>query len=162
MFVPRDIDSYGGTFENELAVENPETEIGAEYDNRLHADVAQMTNTSDKWSVKFTTSAAAAATIAASGVTILSHYTSSATAKPVVAKTATGIYTLTFASTYTDELATVDSTSLFAARGFIMHATQFGHVQCVIAGAVITVYVVDLAGAATDLGGVATLCVEWK
>jgi len=162
MFVPRDIDSYGGLFEDEFPVQNPTTEQSADYAMRMHADVAQMTNTSDKWSVTFPTSSGGAATISAATVAILSHYTSSASAKPVVAKTATGIYTLTFASTYTDELATVDSTSLFAARGFVMHATQFGHVQCVVSGTTVTVYVVDLAGSASDLGGSVTVCVEMK
>ncbi len=154
MTTPRDIDSYGGAFVDESPVRNPTTQQSAAYANRLHEDVAQMTNTTVKFWVTFTpTLNAAPYTLSASGVLVRTHFGTGPTAKPTIDKTATGRYTMTFASTYTDGLDESEATSNFAAFGHVQSASAFGHVQCTVSGAVVSIAIVDLAAADTDLGG---------
>lgn len=137
-----------GGFIDAATVEDLNSEQTASQYNRHAVDTAQMTATTSKWIVQFPTSTG---TIAAASVAIRSHFGSGASAKPAVAKTATGTYELTFASSYTDELNTAETITFFDARGHVLSSTVVGHVQCSIVGTRVLVLVTDMAGAASDL-----------
>jgi len=161
MTLPRDIDSYGGVFEDELPVQNPTTEQGAAYGNRLHEDVGHMTNTSTRWAWTFpTTTTAAVTTVSAAGVVVHSHAGAGSAAKPVISKTATGVYECTCPASFVDALGTTEVVTFFWAQAAAMDATQCAVCSCVVASNVVTVYVRDSATQAlTDLGGGITIAV---
>lgn len=101
----RSIETYGGIKVNVLDPEYPEGEESAEEGNRKAVDLAQFSRTSPFACCMFTPSSASApATLSPAVVTIRSHMGNGSAAKPVVTKTATGLYTVTFASTYEDEM----------------------------------------------------------
>lgn len=149
-----------GGYLDAATVEDPNSELAATYGNRLIVDHAQMTATTTKWIVQFPTSTAAAAAIASASVSIRSHFGAGTSSKPAVAKTATGTYTLTFASSYTDELSQAETITFFDASGHVLSSTVVGHVQASISGTVITVLVTDLAAAASDLTNGTTISIH--
>src|SRR5262245_24711312 len=103
MTTARTIDNYGGPYEDELPVENPKTEQSAAFANRSLEDLAQFTRTTTKAWVRFaTTTAAAPQTITPSAGQ--SHMGTGSGVLPTVAKTATGTYTVTYPSSWTDAL----------------------------------------------------------
>lgn len=163
MTTPRTIDNYGGVFSDAFSVEDATTEISSTFDNRLHEDTAQMSRTTRKVLVQFpTTSAGAPATVVATAGR--SHAGVSSGLLPTVSKTATGRYTLTWPSSFTDALQEAETLSLTFARGSVMHNTTFGRVQCTAAGAnvVLVSVITNNAGTDTlsDLGGGITIEVE--
>lgn len=154
--LPKTIQSYGGPFVDAAPVGNPETEQSAGYGNRSFEDLAQATRTVPRAWTAFATSAGAAGPIALSDATSVWGEDND----PAVAKTATGTYTVTYATEYEDALVGTDSDSVSetelvsfrfgwgAARG-----STFGHVQIDPADNVVTIYVFDATGALSDLGG---------
>lgn len=161
MPTPRTIDTYGGTFVDALPVEDATSEQSADYANRLHEDVAQLTRSALKCVVTFpTTTDAAPATVSAASVTCLSQYGTGSSTKPVVAKTAAGVYTLTFAATYDDALSETDPFTITAANASV-DAAILGYAQASHSGVVVTVKVYDPASAfaASDLSGSKTIAV---
>lgn len=163
MTTPRAGTDYGmptGGYIDAATVEDPNSELAATYGNRLIVDHAQMTATTTKWIVQFPTSTGGAGAIASASVAIRSHFGSGTSSKPAVAKTATGTYTLTFASSYTDELTQAETITFFDAGGHVLSSTVVGHVQASISGTVITVLVSDMAGAASDLTNGTTISVH--
>jgi hypothetical protein len=160
---------YGAVYVDQEAVRNPRTQMAADKFNRLAEDVAQMTRTSTKVEVVFTTTSTAAPT----SVTPTSGPTQWGTGSayhPAISKTATGTYVLTWDSSYDDGLVGTDADAvsetetlaLTRAQGVVMSATQFGHVYCVASANVVTAYVRDAAGTLTDLSGTASIWVEAK
>lgn len=152
MFTVRSIDTYGGQFSDALPVEDPETEIAASDFIRMSCDVAQMTGPSPKWWVRWLT-LNGAGTVSAANVTVRSHYGTGSTAKPTIVRGATaGLYTITFASSYVDDIATTETTALFGVIGCaVQSSTVFGVITGSVSGTVATVQIWDAAGAATDL-----------
>lgn len=160
MTTPRTIDNYGGTFVDAFPVEDATAEQSADYANRLHEDVAQMTRTSLKCVVTFPTSAAAPGTISAASVTCHSQYGTGSATKPVVAKTATGVYTLTFAASYDDALGETDAFTITTATASV-DAAVLAYAQASHSGVVVTVKLYDPASAfaAADFSGSKTVTV---
>lgn len=149
---PSDIATYGGEFVDKFVLDDPEAETSAAFYNLNIEHTAQMTNTTTKWRVRWL-SITSVASVASANVTVQSHYGSGnvAAAKPTVARTATGAYTLTFASTYNNGLAVAETITFFDAKGHILHTTEIAHVQCSFSGTVVSVQLYDMAGAAVDL-----------
>lgn len=163
MTTPRAGTDYGmptGGYIDAATVEDSNSEMSATYGNRLMLDVAQMTATTTKWIVQFPTSTGGAGSIASASVSIRSHFGSGTSSKPAVAKTATGTYTLTFASSYNDELTQAETITFFDARGHVLSSSVVGHVQASFSGTVITVLVADMAGSASDLTNGTTISVH--
>lgn len=160
---PATLATYGGPYEDMVPVEDPTKEMGADFGNLSLEHVAQMTNTTIKWRVKFLT-ITSVATVAAANVTVQSHYGSGsvAAAKPTVARTATGAYTLTFASTYNNGLPTpvAESITFFDAKGHVLSTTEKAHVQCSYSGTVVSVVLLDDTFSAVDLTLGTTVIIE--
>jgi hypothetical protein len=156
--LPKTIESYGGPYISAEPVSDPQTEQSAEYGNRSFEDLAQCTRTVPRAFVSFNTSSGGAGAI--SVLDAISVYGDSGTATPDIEKTATGTYTVTYATEYEDALVGTESDSVSeteivsfrfgwgSARG-----STFGHAQIDPADNVVTVYVFDAAGALSDLGG---------
>lgn len=116
---PRSIESYGGPYANEGAVENPETQMDSSYGNRLLEDAAQLTRPATRAVVVFDTTAVAGPYVyAASAISIRTVWGSGTGNKPTVTKTATGRYTVAFASSYNDGLGEAENVGFF--DGFVV------------------------------------------
>lgn len=148
---PATIDTYGGEKIDAESVENPQSELGAEHYSRLAEDAAQLTRTAFRAIVSFATIAAAAPQTGAVSYA-WTVWGSGASYHPAVAKTNTGTYTLTFASTYTDGLDETETVSFGPALGSVAGSTK-GDAQCSTATNVVTCYTFNAAGALNDLGG---------
>ena len=156
--LPKQISSYGGYFLDSAPVGNPQTEQSADYANRAFEDLAQATRTVPRAWFSFATSSGGAGSIALVDAT--SVHGDAGDADPVLAKTGTGVYTATYATEYEDALVGTESDAISeteqvffrfgwgAARG-----ATFGHAQVDPVDNVVTVYVFNAAGVASDLGG---------
>lgn len=153
MEAPRDLSTYGGPYSDLLPVEDPTVEQSAAFGNRLMTDVAQMSRTSEKGWVIFPLSTGGAGVISASSVTAQSHWGTGSSEKPVVEKTATGTYTLTYAASYVDEVGTTENVVIRGPRAAVLSTTTFGFGQCTVAGSVITLKVQSTGFVDSDLGG---------
>lgn len=110
----RDISDYGGQKLDAIAVSNPETQIAASEWNRTAEDQAQLTRTGTRALVSFATTAVAPpVTYAASAVNIRSMWGNGTAQKPTVLKTATGLYTITYPTSFTDALSVVETLGFF-------------------------------------------------
>lgn len=117
---PRVIGTYGGPKIDATVVSNPETQVSAGNFNRTFEDLAQATRTVQRAVASFTTTTVAApTTVVAASVNVRTVWGSAPAQKPVVTKTATGLYTLTWSPTFTDPLSETESVSFFD-----------GHVSC--------------------------------
>jgi hypothetical protein len=163
----KDVNNYGGVFVDAEAVGDPSSEIAARIDNRIHEDVAQMTRVTGRVRVKFTTSAAVAP------VSITPHtdgrtvWGAGASFDPTISKTATGVYLITFATTYDDALVGTTSNSVsetetvnFTFCSWNLEGSVFGHVQVTPLNNTLTARVFDAAGALTDLAGAGIVHIE--
>lgn len=154
---PRTIGSYGGPWVDARPVQNPQTQVAAASFGRLAEDAAQLTRAGRKALVTFRT------TLANGAVAVLaarSQWGTGVSEQPTIARTGVGLYTVTFATSYADALGAVETVSFFDATGAVLSLAAFGHVQCTVAANVISVAVVDLAAAPTDLGGSVTISVH--
>lgn len=160
---------YGAVYVDQEAVRNPRTQMAANKFNRLAEDAAQMTRTSTKVDVVFTTSSTAAP-VAVTPTSGKTQWGTGSAYLPTISKTATGTYQITWDASYDDGLVGTDANAvaetetlaLTRAKGCVMSATQYGHVYCVASANVVTAYVRDAAGALTDLSGTASIWVEAK
>ena len=149
------IGNYGGVYVDQRTVVDPESEMAAAYGNRFLEDLAQATRTVERASVDFLTSAAAAAALPPATISFDSVWGSSAAEKPVVAKTAQGLYTITFAVSFTDGLAVSENVSFRRGVADAMSADSLD--DCVaqiltIASNVITLKTEAPAGTLADVG----------
>lgn len=159
------ISEYSGPWVDAESIANPETEQPASSMNRIAEDTAQMTRTVWRVHVKFATSAGANGAQAV--VDSTSVWGEGVSFAPAIAKTATGTYTITYATEYDDALVgttgneAVEETEQVAFRfhGWNVQGSTFGHLQVSSVDNVITVYVFDAAGALSDLGGSVTVSV---
>jgi len=121
---PKTLASYGGPYANQHTVANPDNELDADYANDVFMDVAQLTGTGIRAWVSFVpTATAAPVTYAAGSVTSWSLWGSTTDYKPTVAKTGTGLYTVTFASSYSDELSVSETLAFVFALASIRGST---------------------------------------
>lgn len=159
MTTPRTIDSYGGPFVDAFPVEDPTIEQSATFGNRLHEDVAQITCTTTKAVVRFPTTATAGP-IAVTPSSGASHIGLGMAELPTIAKSATGLYNITYPTSWTDALGEAENIAFRFSSGRAVSLSAFGVVQSTEATNVIHVAVFDAAGALSDLGGGVTIQVE--
>jgi hypothetical protein len=157
--LPADLsESYGGPYSDEQPVENPTVQISAANDNRALEDCAQMTRTCWRAIVKFTTTVAAGPV----AVTVTSHtsvWGMGDAHKPTISKTATGVYAITYAASYTDALGEEEDVSWTFSDSRVGGATAGFAMETTLASNVATITVFSTAGSASDLTGTATVTV---
>lgn len=157
------IGNYNGPLKDEEAISNPETQQSASAYNRHAEDSAQMTRTSIKCWVKFTTSSTAAP-VAIDVSDSTSQWGDGASFAPTISKTATGTYTITYAVEYDDALVGTEGNDAVAeteqvafrfveGSAFDPSGPTLGHARGTSVDNVITVYVFDDAGTLSDLSG---------
>ena len=162
---PRTIDSYGGTYQNEEAVVAPVSEMDAAFGNRIMEDVAQATRAIGMtWFAFYPTTEAAPYTLDANAaVSVSGVWGNGSPAKPVIMKTATGVYTLTWPEEFDDALVgvtnmeQVEETQQVAftfASGLNVAGPNDGHARVTnLASNVVTIKLYNAAGSLSDLGG---------
>lgn len=158
----RTIADYGGAYVDARVVKNPQCEMAASKGNRLLEDVAQLTATGFRAMVRFTTTATVApVAYAAASVTYRSFWGSGDSVKPAVAKTGTGLYTVTFASSYNDGLLIeAETVALEAAHCTLQGSTLAPPPQVTaLSSTVVSLTVMTSAFAASDLSGAAIVTV---
>lgn len=107
---PKVIGNYGGPFVDSTAIENPETDLSADNGNRALEDLAQLTRTKPKAMVRFTaTTTAAPTTVEPTFWDTI--WGSGVSQKPTINKTATGEYTISWATSYVDALGVTETVS---------------------------------------------------
>lgn len=157
---PATIDTFGGIFTDAEAVMAPTQELSATYDNVLHEGVAQMSRTTDKRVVKFATTTTAGPVVV-STIDGRGHAgTGSGQFPTTITKTATGLYDILYAATFTDALGVVENVTFSYSSGRVKHLSTCGTVQTTEATNTIHVAVFDATGALSDLGGSITIEVD--
>ncbi len=146
------IEEYGGPFVDAEPVQNPQSEQAAAHGNRALEDLAQLTRTGTRGIVHFSTTATAAPTAA----TVTYHtslWGSTDTEKPVVTKTATGVYSVAYAAQLTDGLDVVEDLNFTSGQVAFMSAND-GAVQfSSISSTGCVIRVMDFAGGEADTVG---------
>lgn len=114
--LPKVLGDYGGPFIDEKPVEDPETQLSAAKGNRCFEDLAQLTRTATRAIVRFET-------VSSGNPTTVSHVSvwgSGDAQKPTVARVATGRYSITYATSFTDSLSVVESVSFVFASSALL------------------------------------------
>jgi hypothetical protein len=169
MTTARTVQTFGAPKENAVPLSDPNKYVSAQEYGRLVDDVAQMTCTTTRAWVRFPTALANGAITPSAGA---SHMGTSSAQLPAVARTGTGVYTVTYPASWTDNSGILKPDGSVApgqpedivftdSSGSVRGATA-GHVQTSENGSTITVYVFDLAGVASDLGGGVQIRVEGR
>lgn len=169
MTTARSATTYGVPFKDALVVDNPETTETSLQHNYLGNDVAQMSCTTTFARVRFaTTTTDAPVTI--TPIDGRSHLGVAASVYPIVAKTATGVYTVTYPPSWQYQVAIEsDGTATMLTEPIVFRFTSgravgavVGHVQTAQSLNVITVRVFDplTTFALSDLGGGVVIEVE--
>lgn len=114
MATPRAIGDYGGPKADATPVSNPTSQVAATEWNREAEDLAQLTRTSNRSIIKFTT--VAAGNPPANTVFQRSHWGTGDTGKPTITRTGAGAYTLTFGASFVDALSETENISFFGGR----------------------------------------------
>ncbi len=162
--LPATLSDYGAPYQAVRPVRDPTTQAAAEKYNRMAEDVAQATRPIQRAAVSFlTTATAAPTTVAAGNVTCFTVWGSGSAQKPVVTKTATGAYTLTWTATFDDGLVGVENMEDVAETESVVFTMPVGAPNVRSAGAraniltiasnVVTVEVYDNTGALSDISG---------
>ncbi len=162
--LPATLSDYGAPYQDVRPVRDPTTQAAAEKYNRMAEDVAQATRPIQRAAVSFlTTATAAPTTVAAGNVTCFTVWGSGSAQKPVVTKTATGAYTLTWTATFDDGLVGVENMEDVAETESVVFTMPVGAPNVRSAGAraniltiasnVVTVEVYDNTGALSDISG---------
>ena len=162
--LPATLSDYGAPFQNVRPVRDPTTQLDAVKYDRMAEDTAQGTRTAPRAEVSFlTTATAAPTTVSAGNVTCFTVWGSGSAQKPVVTKTATGAYTLTWTATFDDGLVGVENMETVAVTESVVFTMPIGAPNVRSAGAraniltiasnVVTVEVYDNTDALSDLSG---------
>lgn len=163
----RSVDDYGGIRVDKSVVTNPTTQLSANQFDRLIEDVAQMTRTASKVDVRFNTTATAGP-VAVTVIAGQSQWGTGSGQYPTITKTATGVYSVAWPTSYADALVgtsadAVSETEVLAleyARGDVMSNLD-AIVRCTASANVVTAYV-RTGGALSDLGGGVAIWVTAK
>lgn len=140
------IATYGGELTDYgTSIVDATTDRAAADANKAYGSIAALTHCSPQAIIQFTGHATTPVLVSWEAA----WKTSSATA-PTPAHTGTGVYTLTFPTTFVDELGDTQTTNFRWAIGQSLSSTRYG-VQCVVTAAnVITVYTYNAGGTAND------------
>lgn len=146
-----DIDSlstYGGALNNSTPVEDPTTDRDANLANKAYANVAALTHTGIRAWCAFV----GHATTPPDPVSNVHDavWGNPPAVKPVVAKTGTGVYTVTFPATVQDELDATHSVNLRRAWASVEGTTPYLTTATVTSANVVTVRLFTDAGAANN------------
>jgi hypothetical protein len=162
--LPATLSDYGAPYQDVRSTRDPTTQLAAAKYNRMVEDAAQGTRTAPRAEVSFlTTATAAPTTVSAGNVTCFTVWGSGSAQKPVVTKTATGSYTLTWTATFDDGLVGVENMEDVAVTESVVFTMPIGAPNVRSAGAraniltiasnVVTVEVYDNTGSLSDLSG---------
>ncbi len=162
--LPATLSDYGAPFQDVRPTRDPTTQLAAAKYNRMVEDAAQATRTVQRAVVSFlTTATAAPTTVSAGSVTCFTVWGSGSAQKPVVTKTATGAYTLTWTATFDDGLVGVAGMETVAVTENVVFTMPVGAPNTrsasgyakvlTIASNVVTVGVYDNTDALSDLSG---------
>ncbi len=150
MATAKSLADYGSAKVDKKPSANATSTLAAAHYNRLAEDTAAMTRTNDRAVVSFVTIGAPGTVSVAS---YNSHWGSGASVQPALARSSQGVYTITFASTYTDGLSVVETVAMVAAHAQCSGAT-YAICQCTVSSStLITVRIFDAGGSATDVAG---------
>jgi hypothetical protein len=146
----RTLGDYGAPFVNRLPVEDPQGQLDADQYNRVAEDLAQLTRTAWRAVLSFPTDASSNPTV----TRLRSVWGSGVSLYPSIVRTGAGVYTVTFATTFTDGLAASESTALDFAQATLGDSTTAGFARAAVTSAnVLTVRTFNSSWAASDLGG---------
>jgi hypothetical protein len=106
-----DLNTFGGTFVNADAVIDPTTDMDATFQNRLTAQAAMLSHTAPRAWCRCTVTAGVIARADHDAV-----WGSTSAVAPTVARSGTGVYTVTWASSY-DDLQSTPEAHTTALRG---------------------------------------------
>lgn len=99
------IESYGGPYVDEEILENPESQLSADYGNRFMEDVAQLTRTGWRAICQFQT-----VTVGnPSSVIVFSVWGSGVAQRPTVSRSGAGLYQLTWPTSFNDGLGATET-----------------------------------------------------
>ncbi len=158
--------SYGGPHVDAKPVENPQSQVSASSYDRQSEDTAQMTRTAARSTVEFLTNAST--NPPAGDVSHESVWGSGDAQKPTVTRTGTGLYTITWAASYTDELGVSESVNFRFPVGAPHVRTNDNNSYTAkiktISANVVTLVVLDNTAvpAPSDLGGAAYVTVSMR
>lgn len=142
---------YGGPYADARAVTNPDTDRSADYMNRESEDVCHLTRTARKATIVFTTrNSNGDCTI----LSFRSQWGSTVTTE-TVQRTATGTYTATLKTSYTDDLDTSETVSLYDAEASVRSTDPVDNVFArvlSISGNVVTFTIESPKGTLADYG----------
>jgi len=146
-----DISTLGGIKVNFQPVEDATTDLDAAQDNKARADVAMMTHTASRSWAKFVAAATTGAMVLSAHDAVWGNAPGLA---PTLARTGTGVFTITWPASVNDELGVTHATSLRAASAVARGSVAYHAQTSITAANVVTVYVFDMSGAANDAVGV--------
>lgn len=160
MATPKEAEDYGGgiAIADEEPVENAQGQLSAVHYQRLTEDTAQMTRTSCKAIVKWTTkSSGAVGTV----VSMKGQLGDTAPFFPTIARSGAGLYTLTFAADYPDGLGEDETTGFYDAHSHIASLSERGDCPSTASGAVVQVNLRTTADALSDFTADSTVIVTY-
>jgi hypothetical protein len=115
---PSELADYGAPYNDEGPVDNPETQMSSAYGNKMCEHLSQLTRPAFRAVTMFDCVANAATyVIPEVDVTVRSLWGIGTAYKPTVTKTATGRYTIEFASSYADGLGVSENVAFI--DGFV-------------------------------------------
>jgi hypothetical protein len=144
-----DLDTYGlRNAANDVPVKNPNSEWDASYAKRMGNDLAQLTRPALKAHFSFTTSGSNGARTASNVYTLWGNGASYA---PTITRTGTGVYTIVWPASFSNELGETETLSFTKAHASLASSTIVGFAQLVGAGASWTLYGLTTGAVASDL-----------
>lgn len=152
--------NYGAPFTQTQTTQNPEEEQDAAQYNRHACDSAMLSIPALNWIGTFKPVADAAPfTVLASNVTAAGLSGMGPGSKPVVTKTGTGLYAMTFPASFVDDLGVTQTVMFRYAVPTVMGAFN-GYARVgAVSGNVVTVYVYNTSNALSDLDPTSVVCV---
>lgn len=155
------VTDYGAQKANEYAVKDPRTQFDAAEYNKIALHLSQVTHTAPKVILHFPTISTLTTTTPSATQTQWGNGSGGSYAyyPTSVTRTGTGAYTIVYPSSFTNEYSASETVSFLWAKGAVSSTTVYGHVQCAVSGATITLTVFDATGAATDITNGTTLTV---
>lgn len=147
---PKTHEDYGASINLADAepVEDPTSELSADYYKPLAEDVAQLTRTSPKAIIFWTTKTSGAVGTA---VRTRTQWGDGVGQLPTIARSGAGVYTLTYPSEMADGYGEDETVLFFAAHSDVASLTVDGTVKSTVSGAVVSCQIYDDTGVASDL-----------